>query len=383
MYRIVVKNGTVLNPATGYCQKNDVAIGPDGKVIFIGEIPQETPEFTRLTNIIDASDCFIVPGLIDLHTHIYPLASFGISSEAACFASGVTTAMDCGSCGSENYDQRRGIIDYTRLTVKTLLHVSPSGVISGKITENADPSTFDEDTIRFLTQKYKGEILGLKIRMGKEIVGDLGLEPLKAAVRIGHKFDLPVMVHCTNPPGEMDDLLDMLDRNDILSHSYMDKGSTIVDENGHVKESAKRARARGVIFDVANANAHFGLKTAIPAISEGFLPDTISTDTTINSLYRRPEAFNLLHIMGKYMALGLSFNKVLECTTVNPAKWMGIEQEAGKIEVGCASDIAVLKIVENETCYDDYTNRALTGKRFIQNMMTIKNGVIVYRDQAF
>ena len=154
MYQIVIKNGMIYRGTAECFGPADLAI-EDGKISFIGKINDQDERIGRLTNVIDASESMVVPGLVDMHTHIYPLASFGTSAEASCFASGVTTALDCGSAGAANYEKRRGIIGCSRLRIKTLLNVSSTGVLSGKVNENVDPALFDRESIRELAEKYK------------------------------------------------------------------------------------------------------------------------------------------------------------------------------------------------------------------------------------
>lgn len=382
MYQIVIKNG-MIDRGTAECfGPTDLAI-EDGKISLIGKINDQDERIGRLTNVIDASESMVVPGLVDMHTHIYPLASFGISAEASCFASGVTTALDCGSAGAANYEKRRGIIGCSRLRIKTLLNVSSTGVLSGKINENVDPAFFDRESIRELAEKYKGEILGLKIRQGAEIVGELGLKPLEATIELAEKLGLPVMVHCTNPPGQLDDMVRLLRKGDVLSHVFMGKGSTILDENQKVSRTVHEARKRGVLMDAANANAHFAFFVAKQALKEGFKPDIISTDQTINSLYRRPNSYNLLHIMSKYLNMGMTLSEVLTCTTKAPAKWLGLESETGEIAAGRPADLAILRFAERPTVFGDYTGVTETANRTLKNVMTIKDGILVYRDQEF
>lgn len=382
MYQIVIKNGMVWNNSLGRASQADLAIEA-GKIAFIGSINEKSDLIGRMTNVIDAGQALVLPGLVDMHTHIYPLAAFGTSAETSCFSSGVTTALDCGSAGAMNYEERRGIIDCTRLRIKTLLNVSSTGVLSGKTNENVDPALFDREAIRELTAKYKGEIIGLKIRQGAEIVGDLCLKPLEASIELGEELGLPVMVHCTNPPGELDDMVGLLRKGDVLSHIFMGKGNTILNRDGNVSSAVRKARERGVLMDAANANAHFAFFVAERALLGGFPPDIISTDQTINSLYRRPNSYNLLHIMSKYLSMGMTLRDVIACTTITPARWMGLENVAGDIAIGRPADLSIIKLLDRTAVLGDDTGVLKTAGQILKNMMTIKDGILVYRDQEF
>lgn len=376
MYDLLIRNATVIDPAQEIFQKADVAV-KDGKISGLGDFSLEKSFHT-----IDASECLVVPGLIDMHTHLYPLTEIGIPAEAACFSSGVTTAMDCGSAGAATYPAHRGSILTSRLRIRALLHVCSAGLATGRYLENPDPRYYDISKIEGCLHEFP-ELLGLKVRQGAEIVGDLGLRPLAATIEIAEKYQVPVMVHCSNPPGKMDEIIEMLRPGDILTHAYQDNGDSLLDKYGKVSKAAWTARKRGVIFDVANANIHFSFAVARQAIAEGFLPDTISTDLTTRSLYRRPAVFNLLHVMSKYLNLGLSLPQVIERCTIRPAQLMKLDNKIGSLRVGCCADIAVLSEFNHDTAFGDRTGVIMSGNRNLRAMLTVRAGEIVYRDQEF
>ncbi|GHV34880.1 metallo-dependent hydrolase [Synergistales bacterium] len=377
MYDLVIRDGTVVDPATHMCDKADIAI-KDGRIVQIGALANASAEQT-----IDASNTFVTPGLIDFHLHLAPLAEIGVSGEPVCFASGVTTAVDCGSAGCATYGGHRAFLCGGKLRVKCFLHVCSAGLATGRYLENPDPVYYDKNKIKRCFTDYPNELLGLKIRQGAEIVGSLGLEPLKATIELAEEMNVPVMVHCSNPPCPMDEILRLLRSGDILTHAFQDRGSTILDESGRVSKEARLARKRGVIFDTANANIHFSFAVARAAIAEGFLPDTISTDLTIRSLYKRPAVFNMLHVLSKYYNMGLSLMEILERCTWKPAKLLGLEKEIGALAIGLRADIAILKEIDHPTEFGDRIGEILTGNHLLKAMMTVKDGDVVYRDIEF
>lgn len=382
MYDILIRNGTLMFAGRNSHTKADIAI-ESGRIAEIGQISESSDEIGSMTHVIDASGCLVVPGLIDLHTHVYPLASFGSPIEAACFVSGVTATLDCGSAGVSNYKERRSVIDTSQLQIKTLINVCSDGITVGANPENVDPSKYEYDRLEEMVHRYSDEIIGLKIRHGAEMVRGLGLKPLEKTIEMAERLKLPVMVHCTNPPGNLDDMLRLLRPGDVLSHAYQDRGSTIIAENGKVSDAAWEARERGVIFDVANSNVHFSFSVARAAIADGFLPDVISTDMTVSNLYRRPASFSLLHVMSKYLNMGLSMEQILERCITFPAKFFEPHKKLGTLEKNSAGDIAVLKVEQKTTVFSDRIGERMVGERIIRNMMTVKNGIIVYRDIAF
>jgi len=377
MYDLIVRNGTILDPATDRKEKGDIAV-TDGRIAAVGSGIEGSAN-----QIIDCSGTLVTPGLIDFHLHLFPLAEIGVSGESVCFPSGVTTAVDCGSSGCATYEGHRGSLQNMKLRTRCFIHSCSAGLATGRYLENPDPKYYDRKKIKRIFDDYGDELVGLKIRQGAEIVGSLGLDPLKATIDMAEELNVPVMVHCSNPPCPMDRLIELLRPGDILTHAFQDNGGSILDDSGHVSQETRKARNRGVIFDVANANIHFSFAVAKRAIAEGFLPDTISTDLTVRSLYKRPAVFNLLHVLSKYRNMGIDIMDVIKRCTWIPAKLLGIQGEVGSLSPGSKADIAILKEIDCPTEFGDRVGKIMTGKLLLKAMMTVKDGDIVYRDIEF
>ena len=60
---ILIQNGHVIDPLTGRDEVCDVLVR-DGKIQKIGTALSEEAE-----QVLDASGCYVMPGLIDLHVH--------------------------------------------------------------------------------------------------------------------------------------------------------------------------------------------------------------------------------------------------------------------------------------------------------------------------
>ena len=379
-YDYLIKGGRLLCAADGEDGVRDIAV-TGRRIARIGTIPETDAKMT-----IRADGCLVTPGLIDMHAHLSPFSEIGVYPEPACFPSGVTTAVDAGSAGASNYPILRAGAYGTHVNIYAFLNVCSTGLATRSFHENLEPGRYDRDKIRELFRQYGGrELLGLKVRQSAELVGDLGLAPMKAALELSGELGAPLMVHITNPPCQLDELVDLLGPGDIVTHAYQDSHSTILGPDGRVSPAVRAARERGVIFDVANANAHFSFRVARAAIADGFLPDTISTDLTNMGLYRRPNAFNLLHIMSKYLNLGLTLEQVIERTTRNPARIIG-RPELGCLAEGGVADIAVFRQEDREIDYGTgrgATAEILRGSTMLRTMLTMWEGALVYRDQAF
>lgn len=375
---LILKNGRILDPMNEIDRIDDVTV--DGQnIMAIGTACPEPGD-----NVIDAAGCIITPGLIDHHTHLYPLAKIGLPAEAACFAAGVTTAVDAGSTGYANYAERRPFLQYTKLGIRTYLNVCSTGL--DNMPEDLNPAHFDVVAIRECLQKYP-ELVGLKIRTSASIVKELGYGPVKAAVALAEQLGTHVLVHSTDPPGQFSELLDILNPGDILTHMYMNQGSCLV-ENGKVVEAAYRARERGVLFEAADARLHFGMDVARTAIQEGFYPDILATDLTKLSMHLRPTAFNMAMQVSKYTHLGIPFEKTIALCTAAPAKQLGMADQIGSLTVGHRADIAVFRPISAENIFGDRPQgskdqRTSIGDTLYKPMLTVKNGEMVYRDMTF
>jgi dihydroorotase len=90
--KILIKNGRVIDPASGFDAKADVAIA-SGHVVSIGNTP---PDFTP-AKTIDAIGCIVAPGLVDLSARLrepgYEHEGMLESELAAAVAGGVTSLV--------------------------------------------------------------------------------------------------------------------------------------------------------------------------------------------------------------------------------------------------------------------------------------------------
>lgn len=142
------------------------------------------------------------------------------------------------------YEKNRPVIKSWRLGTKAYLNVSSAGLSTLPNLENVDPKDFDAPEIKRFVSEYGDELPGLKLRTSKSIVGSLGYEPLRRTVDLADSLGVPVMVHCTDPPGTIDELLSILRPGDILTHMYQNIGDTIL-AGGLVKEAAWAGQGTG------------------------------------------------------------------------------------------------------------------------------------------
>ncbi len=376
-----LKGGHVIDPATGTSAVKDLWI-VNGRVAE----PSRGAECSsgELTEI-DASGCYVLPGITDFHLHMFQGGTeIGLQPDSVLLPQGVTMAVDQGSSGVANCDSfYAGTLARTTVRAYAFLHLCPAGLATTRYLENIDPVNFDPVAIRDVFDRYPGVFLGLKIRQSIEIAGDLGLKPLERALRIADDIGVPVVVHTTDPAGKIEDLASMLRPGDVFSHVYHGRGETIADDAGKIRPAILKARERGVFFDTADGRVHYGLKQIRLAIEQGFLPDSISTDLTRISMFGS-QVFGQPFVMSKYLALGMCLEDVVRAVTHAPVKILGLDTaKFGTLQPGAYADIALFKLKESKVVITDKAGDTVALPRILVPQLTLRNGRIVYRNMEF
>jgi predicted amidohydrolase len=375
---IKIVGGTLIDPERGI-------YGP-GEVLIRGDriINATAGAVVEAAKTIRADGCLVFPGLIDFHAHLFAGGSeFGISTDSSYFPMGVTTAVDAGSCGAANYDVFvRTVVPTSRMRIFSYINVSPVGLPTMQYDENVNPKYYDEDTISCFYSRYRGQCLGLKLRMSKDIVGELGSKPLESTLQIAQHLGCPVVVHTTNPAIAPEMIASMLRPGDVYCHVHQGTGETIIGSNGMVKSVMYDAQKRGVIFDAANGRVNFASPVAQAALSQGFLPDVISTDLVRISVYG-DYVFSLPYIMMKYLNMGMPLEQVVAACTSVPARLIGMKGKIGTLQPGAFADVAVFRLKNKPISMKDFWGNSITGEQWLVPELTILNGAIVYRQMEF
>jgi len=377
---LIIKNGRVIDCAKGIDEVMSIAV--KGKTILkIGDCSDITAAQT-----VDAAGCIVTAGLIDSHMHLFEGCGYGsVKADLVLIPAGCTTGFDAGGAGCLNYKVfRKTVVQDSIANVKGFLNICNVGLSTNhNYAENVDPAKISREEMLECIEENRESIIGIKCRISKNIVGEFGLEPLKKAVSIAEEAGLPVVIHATNPSCDVDQVLDVLRPGDVFGHAFHGIGYGIVDENGHVKDCVRKAREKGVIFDVANGAEHFAWKVCKAALAEGFQPDTISSDMFRGGMYN-PKVHSLPFIMSKYLAAGMSLTDIIRAVTLKPAQVFGLEDQIGSLREGGTADISVLQVAEGRTLtFTDNLGDTVTGTQAIIPQLTVRNGMTYYRQVDF
>ena len=377
-YDILLKNGRVIDPLHETDAVLDVAI-KDGKIsaVAAGLNPAEAKATYDMTGLC------VTPGLVDTHVHCYYTGGnakswageWSLQPDYFNFPGGVTTIVDAGSAGSLNFQHfRTTVLDRAKSRIYAFLNTADYGMAS--LEGEQFPEKNDIDAWVDCYEKNKDIIRGIKIAhyWGK----DWG--QVEGAKRVQARVPLPIMVdfgHFLKERPYDQLLMEKLDPGDITTHCFR-APVPVIDDNGKVYDYLFRAREKGIWFDLGHGTASFVLRSAVPAMRQGFIPDTFSSDSHVLDI--NSTVVTMAHLLSKLLACcDMPLIELFRRVTSNPAKMLHLDVDGvGNLNVGNAADIAVWSIQEGDFCFRDNFGGGICGNRRLVCEMTFRAGEIVW-----
>jgi dihydroorotase len=360
VYDLVIRGGRVIDPALGLDGVRDVAL-EDGHIAALERaLPADGVEA-----VLDANDALVLPGLIDLHTHVWwGGTSLSVPPLPVARSSGATTLVDAGSAGSGNFHGFRTlVIEPSPVRILPYLNISFAGIFafsdSVMVGECADVRLLDARQCLRVAEANRDLMLGIKVRVGRNTSEGLGIAPLDIALEVAREADLPLMAHIDFPPPTYEQMLDRLRPGDILTHCYRPFPNAPV-VRGEPRPAILAARERGVIFDLGHGMGGMGFASTRAMLDAGIYPDVISSD--VHVLSEHGPAFDLLHTMSKLLALGMPEGEVVRAATARPAEALR-RPDLGTLRQGAAGDVTLLEIEEGGFAFEDVLGERITGER--------------------
>ena len=375
---IVIRNGHVVDPATGTDGVKTIGI--------LGNRIVEGAEAGKASvSEVDAAGCYVFPGLVDHHAHLFYGASEFCVKPETCLPFGVTAMVDPGTAGSANFDSfYQNIIVGSIPRIRAYISVNPGGLYGREYHTHYDasllsPGRMSYQNIKAIFEKYPEQLLGLKLMLSTANVGDQGIEILEATLRLADEIGCRVCVHTTDMSITAADVAGRLRPGDIYCHCFTcTDGRSILDEAGRVRPEVLDARRRGVIFDAANGTFHYDHEVAETAIAQGFSPDVLGSDIVIYAANMGHKVRSLPFLMSKYRNVGMDLLSVVRMVTQTPARLMGMEGEIGTLAPGAFADVAIFKWKEAKAYFEDAKSTYRETDRLLVPQMTIADGKIVY-----
>jgi dihydroorotase len=379
-FDLVIKNGEVLDPSQALRAKRDVGI----RYGVVESLDAEFPA-SRALRVLDARGRIVVPGLIDLHSHVFPYGSaIGIPADELVQHQGTTTTVSAGDAGANNIAIfRRHIVAQTRTRLYAFVHIANIGLTGFPIPELYNIDYAIPESAAKAIAENADIVIGCKVRMSQNVIARNGLEPLKRAVKACEMSGVPARVMChiggVETVALMSQILDTLRPGDILTHCYSgapnDAGQfTNIVQDGKVLPAAVEAKRRGVLFDIGHGGGSFDYTVAEAALKQGVGPDSISSDIHVFS-GNSPGMPYLTWVMSKFLNMGFTLEQVIAMATSVPAKVINRIPKHGTLQIGAPADATLLEVVEGPVEFVDTRENKRQGKVFIRPTATITNGV--------
>ena len=373
-YDLLIKGGKVIDPSQDVEAEVDVAVR-DGKVASVAPGIAEG----RARRVIHAHGKIVTPGLIDLHTHVFPcVGPYGIEPDPYFVRRGVTSVIDAGTSGAFTFPAfRRLIIERAATRIRALLHVVSIGMVAG-----STPNMGELEDLRYcdpklaveVAGKNHGLIVGFKIRFSKQYTGPNDLEGMRRARAAADEAGLPLMIHIGGSYSPLKEFLALMKKGDVVTHSFNSHPNGLLDAGGKVVPEVREARERGVLFDVGHGAGSFSFDVMERCLKEGFLPDTISSD--LYSANINGPVYDLLTTLSKFLLLGVSLHDVIARATVNSSKVFNFGASVGTLKPGAVADVSVLELKEGDFTFTDSDGKSRLGRRKLVAATTVRGGKV-------
>jgi dihydroorotase len=379
-FDLVIKGGEVLDPSQSLRGRRDIGIRYGKIEALEPDIPAE-----RATRMLEASGKLVTPGLVDLHSHVYPYGSaIGIPADELAAFQCTTTCVSAGDAGANNFAAfRRHIAAQSRTRLYAFVHIANVGLTPFPVPELYNIDFAQVEACAKTLAENADMAIGVKVRMSENVIAKHGLEPLKRAITACERAGTGAKVMCPLGGVEtrelMSQILDLLRPGDVLTHAYsgapnLSNQFTNIVQEGRLLPAALAAKQRGVIFDVGHGGGSFDYTIAESAIQQGCPPDTISSDIHVFS-GNTPGMPYLPWVMSKFIGLGFSLEDVVRMATATPAKVIDRAPKLGTLQVGAPADVSIMELLEGPVSFVDTRNNTRAGQAHLKPAQTVTAGV--------
>ena len=377
-FDLVIKGGEVLDPSQGLRGKRDIGIRYGRIEALEADIPA-----ARANRVMNAAGRLVVPGLIDLHAHVFT-SGIGIPADELVLYQGTTTAVSAGDAGASTFaTYRRYATAQSRTRIFAFVHIANIGLSAFPVGELFNIDFAQTEAAAKTLAENADFAIGIKVRMSQNVIARHGITPLQRAIRACELAGTNGRVMCHIGGVETVELMSLilqtLRPGDILTHCYSGapnnagQGTNIV-QDGKLLPAALAAKRRGVIFDIGHGGGSFDYTIAEAAIAQGCPPDTISSDVHVFS-GNSPGMPYLPWVMSKMIGLGFSLPEVISMATVASARVIGRIPKHGTLQRGAPADLSIMELVEGSVAFVDTRNNQRQGKIYLRPIGTVVAGV--------
>lgn len=369
---LLIRGARVIDPAQNIDGIFDIAV-KDGHIVGVSDYADDTAD-----RIIDAKGLSASPGWIDLHVHVFDgaVTSGGVDADTqAGIATGVTTVVDAGSSGAGTWKAfREYVVERAQTRVYAYLNVS---LMPSRGPRHGSWDNFSQGTTIQLAEAEaaSGLCLGIKVLASQRHCGNLGIIPMQLARQASRLSGTGLMVHLGEAPPIIEDVLELMDEGDILTHCWKGVYGGLLGRDKKPLPETWAAVERGVKFDIAHGQSSFSYDTARYAMDAGLPVHAISTD--IHGGNVKGPVYNMATTMAKFLHLGFDLPEVIRLSTLSPAQLMHKDHEVGSLEPGRRADITIFHLVEGKFPLTDAERKTEIADRNFVVDYTVLGGAVV------
>lgn len=414
-WTLLIRGGRVIDPVSGYDAVGDVAVAGD-RIAAIG--PQLRARKPAGARVVNAAGMIVLPGLIDLHAHVYEhvTGDFGLHADLVGVQSGVAVLVDQGGPSALTLQGfRKYVVEPAKTRVLCFISTYLVGGLNGhQYVELYGPSGINVDAIVAAAAANRDLVKGIKAHAEPGGYSRWGIEPLRLAKQASHELGIPVYVHLGTLWPEKDqhavdtgqivrEVLPLLDGGDILAHPYTRLPSGVVGPDGAVHPLILEAVRKGVRVDVGRGS-HISFANARRAIDAGIVPFTVSADLhgynvrklnarswhrgtfaaddsgKIDEEFSFVSPYSLHHAMSEMRALGIPLIDVFRMATCNPAQVLGLDAELGSLAVGRPAEISIVTLMQGRWQLRDSLRAELVAHEMIHPKLVVRGGKVYRAD---
>jgi dihydroorotase len=383
MYDLLLKNGTVIDPSRNIHEKLDLGITGNRVTGLAASI-----DASETSRVIDVSGKLVTPGLVDNHVHVYPSKPDNKHPDFAGVFGGVTTSADAGGAGPNNFqDFCSSVVAQSQTRLFCLLSIfrdRGAEAMKKRSPDSADGWDMDIDGVVKLAREYPDIVKGIKVQLSYKESKAIGIKHIEAAKIASREANIPVLMHLSDTAGRamgitspqiVGQAVSLMDPGDSITHLLTPNSGSALDEEGKVLPEVLDAQRRGVFIDTANDGNNFGWAEAEKVMSQGVVPDIISSDNQIT--YKPTLLRSLLEYSAYYLHLGFSIDDVIRMMTITPARFLRVEDRAGSLALGRDADVAVLELLDGRWQLEDTNGVCKVGSQSLVPILTIKSGQVI------
>jgi dihydroorotase len=360
-------NGRLLDLESGAETTADVRIDA-GVIRAIG--PDLAPAGDL--EVVHVTGQYILPGLVDLHAHVFRGVGDSVDADEVCMARGTVTVVDGGSAGAASVDAFRRIADGYRAEVLAWLNLATIGLIDTSVGELVIGPYLDPDAAVAAARRHPGFVIGIKARLSTYAAGGNATRVLRVLREVADELSLPVMVHVGDTNEPLEELVTHLRSGDVVTHALTGRKHGLLDAQGTLRSGLREAQEAGIVFDAARGRNHLSFAVLSGAVDQGFLPDTLSTDMTVASA---SDADYGLGTLATYLlAHGLPLHDVVARMTTRPSQVIGRRLRPA-LQVGQAADLTLMALDRSQRTLKDVDGRRLVVAETLVATGAVRAGV--------